>query len=71
MRVARGCGYPLDMDAPRGKRNAQAGWTALMWGAEQGCKEVVRVLVDRGADVNFKDEVSQIARHLLRRAGGL
>ena len=36
----------------------QDGRTALMWASENGDKEVVKLLLDHGADTNLKDKVS-------------
>ena len=36
----------------------QGGWTALHYAARGGHIEVARLLLDRGADVNSKNEVS-------------
>ena len=36
----------------------QGGWTALMWGCYKGRTEVVRILLEAGANPNVKGEVS-------------
>ena len=36
----------------------QNGWTALMWASGSEHMECVKVLLDRGADVNMQDKVS-------------
>lgn len=33
------------------------GWTAITWGIEYKHKEVVHLLLSRGADVNIRDKV--------------
>ena len=46
------CAPPADIAPP-----LQAGWTALMVAARGGEKEVLEVLLDRGADIEAKDHV--------------
>ena len=36
----------------------QYGYTALIWASDYGYKEVVKLLLDHGADINMQDEVS-------------
>ena len=38
----------------------QVGWTTLHYAARGGHTELARLLLDRGADVNSKDEVSDV-----------
>ena len=38
----------------------QDGWTALMMASENGHMECVKVLLDRGADVNMQNTVSVV-----------
>ena len=40
----------------------QYGWTALFYAAVKGHIEVIRLLLDREADVNSKDKVSDMIR---------
>ncbi len=40
------CGYSL-----------QEGWTPLMWAAQEGHAEMARFLLEKGAFVDFPDEV--------------
>ena len=37
---------------------ANHGWTAMMWATGRGYKEVIKFLLDKGADVNEKDNYS-------------
>ena len=48
-----GTGTHHDMHLP-----FQSGWTALMKASESGHMECVKVLLDRGADVNMQNKVS-------------
>ena len=48
-----GTGTHHDMHLP-----FQYGWTALMKASESGHMECVKVLLDRGADVNMQNKVS-------------
>ena len=41
------------------------GKTALMWSADKGHKEVVKMLLEAGADVELKDNVSNRSDKLL------
>ena len=36
----------------------QDGWTPLHWAAQKGSLEVVKLLLDKGVDVNAKTNVS-------------
>ena len=36
---------------------SQEGWTALVWAADEGHLDVVGLLLDRGADIEAKDNV--------------
>ena len=38
----------------------QVGWTTLHYAASSGHTEVAKLLLDRGVDVNSKDEVSDV-----------
>ena len=42
----------------------QDGGTALVWASRYGFMECVKVLLDRGADVNMQDNVSAIVDQL-------
>ena len=41
----------------------QGGWTALMMASEAGQVECIKVLLDRGAEVNMQDKVSGVILH--------
>ena len=43
----------------------QGGWTALHCAARGGHTELARLLLDRGADVNSKDKVSDMKREVV------
>ena len=36
----------------------QGGWTALMNASEKGHKDIAKLLMDKGADLNIQDNVS-------------
>ena len=38
-------------------------WTALMWASGTGEMECVKVLLDRGAEVNMQSKVSDVIIH--------
>ena len=42
----------------------QEGWTALMWASDKGYLEVVEALVTAGADLNAKNEVTELGAWL-------
>ena len=41
----------------------QNGWTALHWAADGGHTEIVKLLLDRGADADTTNQVSNIRLH--------
>ena len=40
----------------------QAGWTALIAAAQEGHCDVVRLLLDRGSDLEAKNSVGRVSR---------
>ena len=45
------------------------GWTPLHWAARSGQVEVVRMLIDSGADVNYADEKAGTPLHMAVYSG--
>jgi serine/threonine-protein phosphatase 6 regulatory ankyrin repeat subunit A/serine/threonine-protein phosphatase 6 regulatory ankyrin repeat subunit B len=55
---------PVDDKEINPKDGKENGWTALMWAAEKGDKEVCELLISKGADVNAKDKNGLTPLHL-------
>ncbi len=47
-----------------GKKDFITGFTALHWGAKHGKKEMIRLVADRGADVNSRSQGGYTALHI-------
>lgn len=47
-----------------GRFQDSGGWTPIIWAAEHKHVQVIRVLLNRGADVTIVDKVRSVQRHV-------